>query len=310
MNEDTVNQGRRSTRLSISIPVIISGVDTDGNDFRESVRTLIVNKHGGKIGTAHHLALGTEVTVENAALSVVAKANVVWLSGKHYSGDLHHVGLQLIEAQNVWGIAFPPDDWSTEPADDNSATPDDQPVSAPATRAAAETPVSSLEDEEVTIRLLQELQRSADDHAREFKDRVKQLTNRVGLELELELRERAASAKAREVGALEEEIKTLKESLSASSKEIAELQLRIQEIKGALQAAAQSPPPPAVPLQEARRQLTAMANSVVARMNSAAAEGLSEYRNLLQKENQENAERLRRAAEKHPLPRPGPSPES
>ena len=114
MGEDNLKQDRRSTRLSISIPVVISGVDADGNSFSESVRTLIVNKHGAKIATTHHLAMGTEVPIENRALGAVAKASVAWLGGKHYPGDLHHVGLQLLEAQNVWGIAFPPDDWSLE----------------------------------------------------------------------------------------------------------------------------------------------------------------------------------------------------
>ena len=79
MGEDNSKQERRSTRLSISIPVVISGVDADGNIFSENVRTLIVNKHGGKIATAHHLTMGTEVSIENRALGVVAKASVAWL---------------------------------------------------------------------------------------------------------------------------------------------------------------------------------------------------------------------------------------
>lgn len=121
MGAGPVEQGRRSTRLSISIPVVISGMAADGHSFREAVRTLIVNKHGGKIATAQHLTLNSEITVENLALSVVAKANVVWLSDKHHVADLHHVGLQLVEAQNVWGIAFPPDDWSFEAPDEKPA---------------------------------------------------------------------------------------------------------------------------------------------------------------------------------------------
>lgn len=112
MNEDNLKGGRRSKRLSISIPVVISSVDADGNNFSESVRTLVVNNHGGKIATAHHLHLGTEVSILNPALGVKAQARVVWLGEKPGAGDLHHVGLQLLEPQNVWGVAFPPDDWS------------------------------------------------------------------------------------------------------------------------------------------------------------------------------------------------------
>ena len=147
----------------------------------------------------------------------------------------------------------------------------------------------------LTIRLLQELQQSADDHTREFKARVKQLAQRVGLELEVDLREYAASIKAREVGALEGEIKTLRESLRSSRQEIEELHGRIQALKTELQSATERPPQAAA-LKEVRQQLSAMANSVVERMNTAAVEGLNEYRTLLQKENQESVARLRRAA--------------
>lgn len=306
MSEDTVNnQGRRSTRLSISIPVILSGVDAEGSEFRESARTVIVNKHGGKIATTRRLPRGTELSVENLALGVVAKANVVWLSDKPHAGDVRHVGLQLIEAQNVWGVEFPPDDWSIDVEEGTPAVTPELPPAEPAGTTNAETPISSLAGEEITIRLLQELQQSADDHAREFKERVKKVTQRVGLELELDLRERAANAKAREVGALEEEIKGLKETLGASRQEIGELRARIQEMKGAVQSAAENPPQAPLPLQEARRQLSALAKSVVESMNAAAAAGLSEYRSLLLKENQQSAERLRQVAGATP-----PSPQS
>lgn len=113
MSEDPSKRNRRSTRLSISIPIVISGVDGDGNDFSEGVRTLVVNKHGGKIATVHSLPLGTEILIENHALGAEAKAKVVWRDDNQAPDDIQYVALQLLEAQNIWGIAFPPDDWST-----------------------------------------------------------------------------------------------------------------------------------------------------------------------------------------------------
>ena len=310
MSEDNLKRERRSTRLSISIPVVISGGDADGNNFTESVRTLIVNKHGGKIATTRHLAMGTEILIENRALGVVAKANVVWLGEKHDPGELPHAGLQLHEPQNVWGIAFPPDDWSIEPREEAPPAPEDRPASGRADPVAAETRVSSLAGEEITIRLLQELQQSADAHAREFQDRLKQLTHRLGMELEFELRERTAQAKAHEVGALEEEVRALRASLSASREEMGKNEARIQELKCSLQATSESLLRPPTPLEEARRQLSALADSVVKSMNRAAEDGLSQYRSLLQKENQESAARLRPGAKARPPLPGGPSRES
>ena len=171
----------------------------------------------------------------------------------------------------------------------------------------AETRVTSLAGEEITIRLLQELQESADAQVQEFQDRLKQLTQRLGLELEFDLRERAARANAREISTLEEEIKVLREGLSASSEKMAKLEAKIQELQGGREATAEIPPPPPAPLQEARRQLTALTNAVVESMNRAAEAGLNEYRSLLRKENQKSA--ARRRAEEIPPPG-GPTPEA
>jgi hypothetical protein len=104
---------RRTSRLSISIPVVVSGVDADGNGFSESVRTQVINHHGGEIAMARHLAIGTEVLVKNPARGLAAKGSVVRL-GEKVDGALHPVVLALLEAQegwNVWGTTFPPDDW-------------------------------------------------------------------------------------------------------------------------------------------------------------------------------------------------------
>jgi predicted RNase H-like nuclease (RuvC/YqgF family) len=245
--------------------------------------------------------MGADVTLENRALGAVAKASVVWLGREHHGGDLHQVGLQLHQAQNVWGIEFPPDDWHAAMVEAESApVPGNLPAAEQADTVGAETQVSSLAGEEITIRLLQELQEAADAHVQEFRDRLKQLTHQLGSELELELRAHAATAKKREVGPLEEEIKVLRKSLSAASKEIGKLEARIQELKGDLQATTENPP--LTPLKEAHQQLTALSNSVVESMNRAADTGLREYRILLQKENQESAARLLRAAEQNPRP--------
>ena len=307
MSEDDLREDRRSTRLALSIPVVISGVDAGGNVFYETVRTLVVNKHGGKVAATHHLAMGSEVCVENRALGVRAKALVVWLGKKEYPGDTHHVGLQLIEAQDVWGIAFPPNDWLSERREDDPPKPGNPADSERQDAAGTEADVPSLAGEEITIRLLQELQRSADAHAREFQDRLKQLTHRLGLELEFDLRERAASVKSHEVGALEQEVRVLGESLRAAREEMGKLEGRIQELKRSMEAPMANVPP--TPLQEAQRQLTALTNSVVESMNRAAEAGLGEYRSLLQKENQKNAVELLPAAGKSP-PSPPPPPES
>jgi hypothetical protein len=111
MSEDNLRAYRRTLRLDISIPVIIMGVGTDGNSFSESVHTQVINEHGGEIAMVHRLAVGTEVSVENRTMGVVAKAIVMSSGEKYHARNLHPVVLKLLEAKNVWGIAFHPDDW-------------------------------------------------------------------------------------------------------------------------------------------------------------------------------------------------------
>ncbi len=111
-------EGRRSTRLAISIPIVITGADIEGKDFIEGVRTQVVNKHGAKIATMHRLVMGAEVLIENPANGRSVNSIVVWLDGNPSPDDKRSVALQLMEAQNIWGISFPPEDWTVELRED------------------------------------------------------------------------------------------------------------------------------------------------------------------------------------------------
>lgn len=106
---------RRSKRVNLAIPIILSGTDSSGNPFQESTRTIIVSKHGAKIKAAKELALGALVTIENQSLGLATKATVISIGKRQYRGDPVEVGVQLTQAGNVWGIIFPPDDWEGEP---------------------------------------------------------------------------------------------------------------------------------------------------------------------------------------------------
>ncbi len=107
--------GRRSTRLAIAIPITMAGKDSAGHSFKENTRTSIINRHGAKLATFHQLTLGAEIQIENRALGSSARGNVVWLGDKRSPKDPIEIGVQLIEAGNIWGIEFPPEDWQEGP---------------------------------------------------------------------------------------------------------------------------------------------------------------------------------------------------
>ena len=134
--------GRRSTRVPIAIPIMLSGQDTSGENFQESTRTLVINKQGAKVLTKYKVALGAELAVENRALSRTALANVVWLGKPPGPNEPAELGIRLVKAENFWGIDFPPEDWEEGSAKGGT------PAKAPATKeppSAATSPGAGAE---------------------------------------------------------------------------------------------------------------------------------------------------------------------
>jgi len=104
---------RRSKRVRLAIPIVVSGKDSSGKEFQESTRTSVVSKHGAKITTTRDLVLNSLVTIENRRLGLAAKATVASIGKRRSPVEPVQVGVQLLKAGNVWGIIFPPDDWET-----------------------------------------------------------------------------------------------------------------------------------------------------------------------------------------------------
>jgi hypothetical protein len=251
MNDHTPADGRRSSRISLSLPIVIHGKDAQQKTFRESTHTLIVNKHGAKFLTAQRLAIGAEILIENPTLGSVAKANVVWVSAKRNQNGLHEAGVQLTEAQNIWGLEFPPDDWTTNGIDLGAPAAEEAPAPhpAPVESAPAQTPPPASASEEIATRFLQELDETSDAHARRFRGRLDQVMQEVGLQLETDLHERAGAAMAQELAAVEEGMQSSRERLSALKVELEELDARLTEYQVSLGVALEKVPLPLPPEQ-------------------------------------------------------------
>jgi hypothetical protein len=134
--------GRRSARLSIIIPVTVRGIDAAGHTFKENTWTISVNKHGGRIATFHQLAAEDQIFVENPLLGRSAKARVIRVCEKRFAEDPYEVCVELLEAQNVWGVKLPPEDWQKDreivPGEQESSTPQAAPQAAKNSAATTE----------------------------------------------------------------------------------------------------------------------------------------------------------------------------
>ncbi len=129
--------GRRSTRLSVAVPISINGTDASGHPFKEHTFTLSISKHGAEIASSHLLAPGSEITIENASAGRQCQARVIRRREKRSANSPYEVSIELQEPENIWGLRFAPTDWEKDARPKNGGTaaeqepaPDSQSISS------------------------------------------------------------------------------------------------------------------------------------------------------------------------------------
>src|SRR5580658_8293951 len=104
---------RRSTRLPLEVPVVVTSLD-DGSPFSERCNTTLVNAHGCGLIVPRALVHDIQVRLEivSAKRHTTARvAEVVPLGG---DPETWLVGLELEVPGNFWGIEYAPSDWKIE----------------------------------------------------------------------------------------------------------------------------------------------------------------------------------------------------
>ncbi|MGH9786202.1 MAG: PilZ domain-containing protein [Terriglobia bacterium] len=102
---------RRSSRITISIPVDVLGRDSDGMEVRAAATTKYVNKHGALLLADRSFPIETELMLQLPHQDRAQQATVVWVSQEVDENGRSGLGVELAEAENFWGVQFPPDDW-------------------------------------------------------------------------------------------------------------------------------------------------------------------------------------------------------
>jgi len=100
-----------------AVPITVTGVDALGQPFKERTTTVMVNCHGCKYQSKHYVPKNSIVTLEvprpEAGQKRTTQGRVVWVQRPRTVRELFQIGLEFEVAGNVWGIAFPPEDWVT-----------------------------------------------------------------------------------------------------------------------------------------------------------------------------------------------------
>ena len=102
---------RRSSRITISITIEVTGRNAEGMEITETATTKYVNKQGALLLLKYPFPLGAEVEVSIPRLERQQKCKVVWVSKERNERGQFGIGVELDRAENFWGVQFPPDDW-------------------------------------------------------------------------------------------------------------------------------------------------------------------------------------------------------
>src|SRR5580704_4034449 len=148
---------RRSTRIVQAVPLVVTGVDALGRPFVERTSSLIVNCHGCRYQSKHYVLKNMWVTMEiphpeTGQPPRTVRGRVAWIQRPRTVRQLFQVALELEVSGNVWGIAFPPEDWLAMSVTAQVAPRTDAEGEAPPlTPQAAETDITlALNEPEVS----------------------------------------------------------------------------------------------------------------------------------------------------------------
>src|SRR5438309_7953768 len=115
-NTSTELRKRRSTRIVQAVPLVVTGVDALGRPFMERTSSLIINCHGCRFQSKHYVLKNMWVKLEiphqeSGQAPRGVRGRVAWIQRPRTVRQLFQVALELEIPGNVWGIAFPPEDW-------------------------------------------------------------------------------------------------------------------------------------------------------------------------------------------------------
>lgn len=179
---------RRSTRLDLVLPIVLSGRDASGEMFREETRTATVNLHGAKVETTRNILVGMQVTIESPLTGALEKAVCVRVFEGVSGDNRHFIATQLVRPGNIWGIEDPPEDWTAVAASMLAGKATRPEVKTPSQTAESVPAMPILESQAVTAEqqssnfaesilevFRQQLQVLADATLQNFENRLKQL---------------------------------------------------------------------------------------------------------------------------------------
>src|SRR5438046_8281405 len=150
-NPNAEPRKRRSTRIVQAVPLVVTGVDALGRPFVERSSSLILNCHGCRYQSKHYVLKNMWVKLEiphpeTGQPPRSVRGRVAWIQRPRTVRQLFQVAVELEVSGNLWGIAFPPEDWFAFPESTRmvmrlDGPPETPPQATPSAEAEADTTI-------------------------------------------------------------------------------------------------------------------------------------------------------------------------
>jgi hypothetical protein len=110
-------EGRRSTRVERTVPLVVLGQTKTGLSFQEKTSTVSFNLHGCRYPSRHEYPIGASVGLrvlqpDGESISPVIRAFVKSVHPPASPRELFQVGVELESPANIWNVSPPPSDWN------------------------------------------------------------------------------------------------------------------------------------------------------------------------------------------------------
>lgn len=97
---------RRSQRVTLSFPIVVSEPNTNHGATMERTYTLAVNRYGALIALGASVICGQRLLVTNTVSRATKECRVVYLGRNHR--DKRQVGVEFVDpVTDFWNISFP-----------------------------------------------------------------------------------------------------------------------------------------------------------------------------------------------------------
>jgi hypothetical protein len=105
-------KGRRSQRIDLSVAVVVHRPKSEGPQFYENTKTLVVSAHGALVALKGMVAPRQRLLLQNTTSGQQEECCVVSVN-KDMTGP-PTVAVEFTKpAPSFWRVAFPPSDWNS-----------------------------------------------------------------------------------------------------------------------------------------------------------------------------------------------------